>query len=351
MRAISPQFSSTTTSQDVFETARHIQLETDFTEQVSEIAGWYSRQVLQIFPKQEVVLFLLTASARRHVWFAVLAHMKEIHDPKDLQNHLLTTSSKELIQNAYGSVPPGFLTTLAKLPAKAKGRRFYKQLHQLLTNAPGLAVSLANTSIDDHIIDLLIQLPPEHQTIKVANAFGTSENYEAFKVICDAFASQQPNLLTASLSLIKNNTSLERILVRIYENIPFAEPALPPHDQLTYLQNGRAMRKVAQNWGNCLGQYVEEALHNEIQYYIFTTSAGDEILFAMKNDHPFGWYQNEVKNKNNDAPDLEQQVELDEFLKDLGFGRSDSASYMIKSLLANCGRARHRRERAAFKSA
>lgn len=350
MRAISPLLPSHPMSHHVLETAKHIQLETDFSDQASEIACWYGRQVFKIFPDQELVLFLLTASARRHVWFAVLSQMKEIIDPQDLQRQLLTTSSKDLIKDAYGSVPPGFLTTLAKLPAKAKGRRFYKGLHQLLTKAPGLAVSLANTVIDENIIELLNQLPAEYQTIKVANAFGTNENFEAFKVICDAFDSHQPNLLTSSLSLIKNNTSLERILSRIYENIPFAEPALPPHDQLRYLNNGRAMRKLAQNWGNCLGQYVEEALRNEVQYYVFTSATGDEILFAMKNDHPFGWYQNEVKSKNNDAPDLELQMELDEFLKDLGFGRSDSANYMIKSLLANCTRARHRRERAAFKA-
>jgi hypothetical protein len=350
MRAISPQFSFPTTSQDVFETAKHIQLETDFTEQVSQIAGWYCRQVVQIFPKQELILFLLTASARRHVWFAVIAQMTEIHDPQDLQHELLTTSSKELIQNAYGSVPPGFLKILAKLPAKAKSRRFYKHLHQLLSQTPGLATSLANTILDENFIDLLIHLPPDHKDIKVANAFSSTENFDAFKAICDAFNDQEPNFLNTALSLIKNNTSLERLFYRFYEEIAFAEPVLPKHPQLMYIHDGRAMCKVARSWENCLAQYVEEALRNEVQYYIFTTESGEEILFAMKNDHPFGWYQNEVKTKSNDSPDLEQQVELDDFLKSVGFARTESVNYLMKSLVMGCGRARQRRERANTKS-
>jgi hypothetical protein len=271
MRAISPQFPSNTTTDDIFDLAKHIQLATDFTDQVTDIADGYRRQVFKIFPEQQLVLFLLTASSRRHVWFAVLARMTEIQDPKDLQRQLLTTSSKELIQNAYGSVPSGFLTALAKLPAKAKSRRFYNHLHQLLTHAPALAVSLANNILDENVLEVLNQLPPEHQNFKVANAFGSAENYQAFKVICEAFAKQSPDLMTTSLSLIKNSASLDRILTRIYDSIPFADPALPSHDRLTYIHNGGALRKLALSWGNCLGQYVEEALRNEIQYYVFTT--------------------------------------------------------------------------------
>jgi hypothetical protein len=350
MRAISPLFPSNPTSHHVLETAKHIQLETDFTEQVSEIAFGYRRQVAQIFPAQELVLFLLTASARRHVWFAVLAQMNEISDPLDLQRDLLTASSKDLIKNAYGSVPSGFLTVLAKLPAKAKARRFYKELHKLLTNAPALAASLANNALDENIIELLNALPPEYQTFKVANAFGTKENYQKFKLICDAFASEQPDFLNTSLAAIKNKTSLERIFYRLYESIAFAKAALPHHDRLTYIHNGQVLRKLAQSWENCLGQYLEEAIRNEVQYYVFTTEAGDELIFGMKNDHPFGWYLSEVKNKNNDSPDLEQLLELEDLLKELGFGRTESANYMMKSLVADCERTRRRRERENYKA-
>ena len=350
MRAIFPLFPSNPTSHHVLETAKHIQLETDFTEQVSEIAFGYRRQVAQIFPAQELVLFLLTASARRHVWFAVLAQMNEICDPLDLQRDLLTASSKDLIKNAYGSVPSGFLTVLAKLPAKAKARRFYKELHKLLTNAPALAASLANNALDENIIELLNALPPEYQTFKVANAFGTKENYQKFKLISDAFASEQPDFLNTSLAAIKNKTSLERIFYRLYEAIAFAKAALPHHDRLTYIHNGQVLRKLAQSWENCLGQYLEEAIRNEVQYYVFTTEAEDELIFGMKNDHPFGWYLSEVKNKNNDSPDMEQLLELEDLLKELGFGRTDSANYMMKSLVTDCERTRRRRERENYKA-
>lgn len=334
---------------DALEIAKIGQIERDFSPQITKIAGRLDQQILQIFPGHLQIIFVLTSSVRRHVWFLYLASTK-VDDPVAVRHDLLTKSNKELVTEIYGNLPSGFLRILGQISPLYKDQGVYEKLHQLLAQSSGLARKLSAYELDEEMIDLLIHLPDQFKNMKVARAFGGLRNYDHFKDLCEVLRPEKPNLLHDSLSKIKSSASLERVIWGIYNSIDFPSAVLPAHPDLDYIKNGRQLRKIAKEWKNCLDMFVEEALQNQLQFYIMTLSSGEEIVFSLKNDFPFGWYLGDSKDQNDDSLSMIQQIEVQELLDDLGFGQTESVNDRVKSLVLDCEQAQKWRRRRVLRS-
>lgn len=80
---------------------------------------------------------VLTESARRQVWFAVLAKLEFEHRITPIRHdqaaraqvltQLLAARNTDLVTWAYGSCPPGFLSLVARAGERARKSQYYRK--------------------------------------------------------------------------------------------------------------------------------------------------------------------------------------------------------------------------------
>lgn len=79
---------------------------------VKHFARNLSNRVERIFPDALGLQYVTASALKRQVWNAVLAVTDEIQDIPKFRQTLLSKSNRQLLQEAYGSVPNGFRLAL-----------------------------------------------------------------------------------------------------------------------------------------------------------------------------------------------------------------------------------------------
>lgn len=324
----------------VLEIMRYAQVEMMNLDILGEIARDMKEAVDAIFgPLSSIAV--LTESARRQVWFAVLAKLEveqriaPIHDDQaaraQVLTQLLTARNTDLVTWAYGSCPPGFLSLVTRAGERARTAQFYRDLHDFLRFHPELAAPLQATTkgqaLPDDAVDILKRFPRTPLGVKAAARFDMSADLDRFLRAYQAITGTD-QIHEAHLRRLASGETPSHMVEKLYLDIPFPAPLLTT-PAVRFVRNGQELVHVAKENANCLANYVAQAQSGLVQYYTWTGSTGTTVIFSITREPLFGFYLSECRLPGNKLVPPETQSELRLLLKDHGVTRSRSVESLV----------------------
>lgn len=109
------------------------------------IANALMSEVGAIFPQHMILIYMTTSYKRRQVWNAYVAAVyantenpQPITDPDAVRAKLMNTSSKELLQEAYGTPPDGYISGSERLGLNGEEPHIYLLMHKFMSESATL---------------------------------------------------------------------------------------------------------------------------------------------------------------------------------------------------------------------
>ncbi len=290
------------------------------------------------------LIFILTEPGRRQIYLAVLARLAEEGLPeagaardrwrKQFLVRLLLESDEDLIAEAYGHCPTGFVRVLKRLGQLARGARTYTGLFRLLSESPGLANSLLNTAqtpLTDDIIELLVALPRGPRAMKLAKSFEHPVEYRRFMDTYSVLTGER-TLRDDHITRLCSGEAPATLLQGLYFDMSFGAPVISMPG-IRYISTGAELVQVSNTFRNCLKNYVAEAIRGERQYYVWEKRGEPAVVFAISADKPFGWHLSECKLAQNERVPEPLSRELESLLEFAGVRTTGSIENMMGHFL------------------
>jgi hypothetical protein len=273
------------------------------------------------------MLLVMTEPSRRQVYFAVLARLETDGaftepglldvDRAELLTQMVTAGNEALIRYAYGTCPPGFVRLIGRFGECARKPEMYVTLYEMLTANPELAKPLMaacqHGALSDDLVLLMRELPVTPLGVRVAARIGAVGEYRElmrpYRIVAGA-----EQLTEAHMNRIADGEAPGTLLKGLYLERAFPASVLNIPG-VTHIPDGHTLVRTAREFGNCLRDYIAEALNNERQFYIWRKPGAPEVVFAIDSEAPFGWYLSESRLAENERVPRELREELDTLLE------------------------------------
>lgn len=325
---------------ELLDLARHCQVVPGNRFLVSAVCGPLEGAASAVFGPLALLL-VMTEPRRRQVYFAVLARLEAdgaFEAPgldeaarADLLSRLVLARNADLITQAYGSCPSGFLRLIGRFGDCARKPEIYTGLFGLLEAHPDLAQPLLGACqtgpLTDDLIELAQALPPTPLGVRAAARFEAMGEYTRLMRPYQAITGNA-QLTEAHLRRIAEGEAPGNLLEGIYLDLPFPAPVLAG-PELTHIPDGQALVRTAREFSNCLAGYVPEALKGERQYYVWRQADAPAVVFSIRAEAPFGWYLSEAKLAENERLPLKLRRDLHRMLIASGVRTEGSVEKMM----------------------
>lgn len=297
------------------------QINSEYTYAGMALAGPLLTQVGRLFPAHMILIYMTTSYKRRQVWNAYIAktycdpaNPQSITDPSTVRHKLMHTSSKELLTEAYGSIPDGFLSALKRLGTEGQEPQVYLLLHQFMSASSELRKAFSHASvIKASTVTTLAKLPNSLQSFELADQIVDPKDIKTLTFIINTLAQgdeeKYGEICSNVVKAAERKHSISSVLKREYHRVPFPNPVVCDSECCRYINSAADLEKAAIQFSNCLKDYVPEA-HNSMQYYRWFENNRPVAAISLRNDHPFSWRIYEIKGKKNEYIDdvLEKKI-------------------------------------------
>lgn len=299
---------------------------------VKHFAQNLSDRVERIFPNELGLQYVTASALKRQVWNAVLAVTDEIQDIPKFRQTLLSKSNRQLLQEAYGTVPNGFRLALRKTGPFAQDADYYVRLHQHLINNPNDHRFLNGyTQIDERLIDIVVKLPAPMNSFKYAKYFGSPRNVHRFFTALEVLHhhdTNNPNIWMDAAKQLSQNGKPFTVVSKKFHSLSLPEPHIK-HSNLRHISTVGDLISTGKRYQNCLYDLTGVALNNECQFYEWIDNT-DPCIISIKADQPFGFIQGAIKAKNNADAEFVTEVTIKRLLTDLGVPDRPRASRIVR---------------------
>ncbi|WP_300582765.1 hypothetical protein [Marivita sp.] len=305
---------------------------------VKHFARNLSNRVRCIFFSDALGVKYVTAPAlKRQVWNAVLAVTDEIQDIPQFRQKLLTQSNRQMLQDAYGTVPNGFRLALRKTGPFAQDADYYVRLHQHLINNPDDHRFLNGyTQIDERLIDILHTLPTPLNSFRYTHNFSSPRDVHRFNdawILLNRSEHEDPRIWMDAAKQFNRGFSAQRIIQNKFNQARFPEPIVS-HSHLKYIGAVAELQAVAKRFKNCLMDYTGSALRGDLQFYEYLCDQ-DPCIVSIKNDSPYGYIQGNIHGVSNEEPDFIAEVSIRRILNEQGIVEGHRMERLVKERLKN----------------
>lgn len=299
---------------------------------VKHFARNLADRVERIFPDALGLQYVTAPALKRQVWNAVLAVTDEIQDIPKFRQTLLSKSNRQLLQEAYGTVPNGFRLALRKTGPFAQDADYYVRLHQHLINNPDDHRFLNGyTQIDERLLDIVVKLPAPMNSFKYAKYFGSPRDVQRFFdawILLNHSEHEDPRIWTDAAKQFNRGFSAQRIIQNKFNKARFPAPVLT-HHHLRHISTVGELKNAAKRFKNCLMDYTGNALRNDLQFYEYLCDQ-DPCIISIKNDSPFGYLQCHIKGLENSEPDFIAEVSIRRLLNEQGIVERHRMERLVK---------------------
>lgn len=331
---------------EVLDLAKLCQVVPESAYLLGTLCGQMEKAMTAVFGVLGLVL-VMTEPGRRQVYFAVLARLETdgaFAEPglteagrAELLMQMFTAGNEDLIRYVYKDCPPGFVQLAARFGQCARKPEMYVTLFEILTANPELATLMLaacqNRDLSDDLILLMRELPATPLGVRVAARIGAVEEYRKlmrpYRVVAGA-----EQLTEEHMKRIANGEAPGTLLKRLYLTRAFPAPVLDIPG-VTHIPDGQTLVRTAHEFGNCLRNYVAEALNNEHQFYIWRKPGAPEVVFSINSEAPFGWYLSECRLAKNERVPSGLAKELKALLGEHGVRTERSLERMIGPYLSD----------------
>ncbi len=286
----------------------------------------------RIFPNELGLQYVTVPALKRQVWNAVLAITDEIQNIPQFRQNLLIKSNRQLLQEAYCTVPNGFRLALRKTGQFAQSRDFYIRLHHHLTEHPDDHRFLNGfEQIDERLINIVMKLPEPMNSFKYAKYFGSPRNVQRFFdtwILLNQSEHEDPRIWMDAAKQFNRGFSAQRIIQNKFNQARFPEPIVS-HSHLKHIGTVAELQAAAKRFKNCLMDYTGSALRGDLQFYEYLCDDSPCIL-SIKHDGPYGYIQGNIHGVSNEEPDFIAEVSIRRILNEQGIVERNRMERLVK---------------------
>lgn len=320
------------------------QITGDYRYPALALAGPLISEVGKAFPQDFILIYLVTSYKKRQVWNAYLAKMfadpanpQPITDPCATRQKLMNTSSKELLLEAFGSVPDGYVSALQRLGLDGREPRIYLLLHKFMAESSELSKAFSHASkIDASTVTTLAALPKLLQTYELAKQIKKPEDIKkltfVIEILTNGDEAKYADLCAKVTSAATRGHSVVAVLKRAYYETPFPEAVLQNTDNCRHISTCADLHKASVQFRNCLKQYFSEAIRGEFQYFRWFEINRPVAVISIREDSPFGWRITDMKGKRNEYLDDELEARILEHFEKHGVLNQPSMEKSLNDL-------------------
>ena len=330
-----------TLKQSIFDLAKLCQTvpQNDFL--VRSVAGPLFDAVNRIFADLSIIV-PLTERRRRQVLFAIVARLDrdeafaQAQTDKVRRLEFLTSlvcdPSAMLISRWYGECPKFFMQLLAKIGDRALSRAAYDLLFELSKSNKAIAqtiiTSAASGSLNETMLEVLVQLPTNTLAPKVAMRFETKDQFRWF---LDAYSQAvgTRSIKVKHMKRLADGEGLYHFLEDLLLGVPFPNPVLI-HEAFEHVQNGHELTKISKAFSNCSRTLFDYALKGEYQFYVWRSAGEEPVLFSIVSDGALGWMLSQCSYAGNTQLEPDRKGELVKILESNGIRCGLSYGYLLQ---------------------
>ncbi|TPK41268.1 hypothetical protein FJ492_19895 [Mesorhizobium sp. B2-5-4] len=268
---------------------------------VALLARQDSAHVLSIWPDDRICEYLLASDSRRHTWHAWLAaHGTVIRNAAETYQFLTFAKSREVLTDAFGSSPPGMISSLGKFGPFARPKQVYIALHQVLSAGGSLAGHVHQSSKigDDELVAFAsaVRLPVSNRVIRALlkckmPAQVLLELLWVISRLTPTYGEQQ------MVQCVAQSRQPASILANLFSVAPFPEPPFQQLGSLVPITTAEQLREAGKVFNNCLkgGEELAYALASvqSGQRYFYRWDGCPPTLLAFCRCGPTGWILSE----------------------------------------------------------
>lgn len=282
---------------------------------LQHLAGPLAPRVYRVFGNEYAPLYILTDPARRQVWNACLAADYPDGDLSWLRQNFLMERSKDLLEDAYGSVPDGFQGLLRRAGEFGHDPEYYLFWHDHLTHFPeDFAYISGRLEICGGLTKTLMNMPAPLRRLRIYKRFNSMQDMTDFITAMTAVHDGTPSddVWHDIREKLYAGQSPLKMLRKITDATEFPPPFITGDARFRHLGSVKAMKAASLKFKNCLGSAfsLKDAARGEDQYYEFC-DGDDPLIVAITSDAPFGYTIDEILAAQNKrpSPDLKKNVE------------------------------------------
>jgi hypothetical protein len=315
---------------------------------VRTVAGPLFEAVHLIFDNLSLIV-PLTERRRRQVLFAIVArseHDKEFAEVQrdkgrrlEFLTSLICDPSEVLIARWYGECPNMFTQVLAKIGDEALPGPAYNRLFEICRNSKTIAQTIVSSvacgSLNESMLDVLLQLPRSALAPKVAVRFESKDQFSRFM---DAYSQAvgDRSLKIEHMRRLANGEGLHHFLEDLLLSVPFPDPILR-EDAFEHVQTGHDLTKMSKIFSNCSRTLFDYALNGEYQFYVWRLSGEEPVLFSIVSAGALGWRLAECAHAGNIQLESDRKAKLMKILESNGIRCGLSYGYLLQKFRDNGG--------------
>lgn len=293
----------------------------DYKADIRAIFGRFATSLNLIFPNKLGLIALATQNMRRNVWRAYLSqeHLELLSWPDDqlaeLRERFLHAPAQDLLTEAYGPLPQGFLR-LVKKGGTDLSMKGFRALHAALSQDHINFVELHAYELSDELLDVLLALPTEIAVPRIAAQFPGKGDLDDFMALVAQLEGMEiknarNNVYDGLMDGMTPIVAVERVMDRVR----FQPPVLVA-EGLTYLHSPNAMKRAARQFKNCLKDRIDEALTNDQQFYIW--KGEEQVVFSIRKVTLNTWAVEEFERQDEICASVQEEDELCDILRAAG---------------------------------
>lgn len=275
---------------------------------VALLAGFFTEDVTRVWDGRKIEQYLLASDGRRHVWHAWFAQKTgEPDDPATVHDFLTRSKSRDIISDAFGRCPNGYVSGLKRLGPVARSGDFYRSLFHVLARGGALAQCVHRMrTISDEDVASLSSLPDGiisdrmialFQKAKLPTFTWSEVLWLASRIV------DVDELAPARKAMSRTHNPVDYIL-GLVRQLPFPQPPFEARDQLVPVTSGDELAGAARSFRNCLAD--REVLTGAIlavlsgRRYFFRWQGERSALLAFDQVGSFGWTVSEASGRRNE---------------------------------------------------
>ncbi|GAA0677852.1 hypothetical protein FHT00_003606 [Sphingomonas insulae] len=224
--------------------------------------------------------FFRASDERRQViaaYFAMRMPQVDVMESSAMTEHaqlLLKADHQHILIEAFGKVPVGLRPALARAGGQPHEPRFYRYLHDLLTNPPHqmLASALGQIGkIDLTRLRVLKRLPEDLAYGRLAVIMRDVDYVTSALSLIDLLVSANVDrdALTGALVKVESRSQLSAFWRRWALKTTFPSHPVPPSSFYAPIQDGHALKASALRFRNCSERYLAAVLEGKAAFAEF----------------------------------------------------------------------------------
>ena len=266
--------------------------------------------------------FLRSSDERRQVIAAYLAVPKTDPILPPIEAELLATANHDdILLAAYGSVPVGFRSALARAGRKTHPRRFYRYLHALLASHHArdvIAILAQQPTLDLDRLRVMRTLPSQIRTPRIVAIHRGIDHARQTESLFRLFIENgvDADCLVQAIRASETPGGLSRCWRRAMERLHFPSPPIPASAVYRPIENGGELKVTALGFRNCMRRYLTDVLEGDQAFGVLSTTTQEVIVHLRRRDNV--WYFEDCHGRGNRPVAPAVQAKAADFLRSHG---------------------------------